>query len=184
MKYLVYMGFTLAVMAVLGFSACSSDTGNNDVSFLQIGEFTVNRISPERTEVRDGAGRTLVLIPREATAPKDVSPSNIIRVPVRRVAAYGYFDVATLKVLGVLEETLVGLTHPASDWHIPEVSKGFADHRIAYLGDSSSIDFERLKKQEPELVLTWDPSIIPMLDDLNIACVITTALLVTNKPPR
>ena len=34
--------------------------------------------------------------------------------------------------------------------------------------------FERLKKQHPELVLTWDPAIIPMLIDLGIACVITS----------
>ena len=45
---------------------------------------------------RDGAGRTLVLIPRDAEAPEGVDPNRVIRVPVRRVAAYGFFDVATL----------------------------------------------------------------------------------------
>jgi iron complex transport system substrate-binding protein len=46
--------------------------------------------------------------------------------------------------------------------------------KIAFLGDYNSIDFERLKQQQPELVLTWDHSIIPMLDELGIPCAITS----------
>ncbi len=142
-------------------------------SFLKIGEFTINRVSPKLTLVRDGAGRTLALVPRGAEAPQGYAPTMVIRVPVKRVAAYGTFDVSTLRVLGVID-TLVGVTQPAEKWYIPEVRKGFAEGRISYLGNTSSIDFERLQAQRPELVLTWDPGIIPLLDDLGIACVITT----------
>jgi iron complex transport system substrate-binding protein len=124
--------------------------------------------------VRDGAGRTLVLVPRHAPAPKDVDSNRLVRTPVERVAAYGFFDVATMRALEVLENVLVGVTHPAEGWYIPEVRQGMAAGRIAYLGDSSSIDFERLKQQQPELVLTWDPAIIPMLDTLKIPCAITS----------
>jgi iron complex transport system substrate-binding protein len=95
-------------------------------------------------------------------------------VPVQRVVAYGYFDVATLKALGVLEDTLVAVTHPADGWYIDEIRQGMNEGRIAFLGDSSSIDFERLKQQAPELVLTWDYSVIPMLDALGIPCAITS----------
>ena len=153
--------------------SCTNNSAENE-SFIQIGDFTVNKISEERTEVRDGAGRKLVLIPRNATAPKDVDPHRIVRVPVQRITAAGYFDIATLKALGVLEETLVGVTHPEEDWYVEEVKEGMRRGRIAYLGDSESIDFERLRKQQPELVLTWDHSIIPMLDDLGIPCAITS----------
>jgi iron complex transport system substrate-binding protein len=167
-----------AVMMIAAITAAcgNSDSGGGDrnPSFVQIGEFAVHRVSPDRTEVRDGAGRTLVLIPREAPAPEDVDANRVVRVPVRRVAAYGSFDVATLRALGVLEETLVGVTTPAKRWHIPEVREGMAAGRIAFLGDASSIDFERLKQQAPELVLTWDPSIIPMLDELGIPCAVTS----------
>jgi iron complex transport system substrate-binding protein len=153
---------------------CNKSGGSDGQSFLQIGEFTVNRLSDQRIDVRDGAGRKLVLVPRDVPAPKDVESNRMVRTPVRRVAAYGFFDVATLRALGVLEETLVGVTHPADGWFIEEVKQGMASGKIAYLGDYSHIDFERLKQQRPELVLTWDPSIIPMLDQLGIPCAVTS----------
>ncbi len=165
----------LELIIVLGMlCACAKTDTDQNHSFVQIGAFTINRISPQRTEVRDGAGRTLVLIPRNVLMPSDTSAARIIRTPVRRVAAYGYFDVSTLRALGVLEDALVGVTTPAEKWYIPEVKKGMADGRIAFLGDAGSIDLERLKKQQPELVLTWDHAVIPMLDELGIPCAVTS----------
>ena len=165
--------FAIILIASL-IGACGKTDGDKRQSFIQIGEFTVNRVAPDRTDVRDGAGRTLVLIPRDAKAPKDVDPNRIVRVPVERVAAYGYFDVATMRALGVLEDVLVGVTTPMEWWYVDEVKQGMASGKIAFLEDASSIDFERLKQQQPELVLTWDPSIIPMLDELEIPCAVTS----------
>lgn len=177
-RFLFFLPLVVAIGWTL--SGCDRTVGNKETSsderpsFLQIGEFTVNRISPQRTEVRDGAGRTLVLIPRGTSLPDDIPPTQVVRVPVRRVVAYGFFEIATLRALGVLEQTLVGVTTPQEQWHIAEIKKGMTDGHIAYLGDASSIDFERLKEQKPELVLTWDPSILPLLDDLGIPAVVTT----------
>jgi iron complex transport system substrate-binding protein len=167
----VHLAAILSLWLIL---ACSKTEGDKTQSFIQIGEFTITRVAADRTEVRDGAGRTLVLVPRSAPTPKDVDPVRLVRTPVQRVAAYGYFDVATMRALGVLEEALVGVTHPADDWYVEEVKKGMAIGKIAFLGDTNSIDFERLKQQQPELVLTWDHSIIPMLDELGIPCAITS----------
>ncbi|WP_310598606.1 ABC transporter substrate-binding protein [Desulfobulbus sp.] len=173
------LGTLFLLLALLPLAACDrSDRADVDgatgPAFLQVGEFAINRISPERTEVRDGAGRILVLIPREAPIPADCAPSQVIRVPVRRVAAYGYFDIAVLRALGVLEQTLVGVTAPAKRWHLPEIKQGMESGRIVFLGDAASIDYERLKQSRPELVLTWDPSVIPLLDELHIPAVVTT----------
>jgi iron complex transport system substrate-binding protein len=172
------LAWTALLLVVIYCSACNKVDGKAEPkeapSFLQIGEFTVNRLAPERTEVRDGAGRTLVLVPRHAPVPEDVDPNRLVRTPVERVAAYGFFDVATLRALGVLEKVLVGVTHPAEGWYVEAVKAGMAAGKIAFLGDASSIDFERLRRQRPELVLTWDPSIIPMLDELGIPCAITS----------
>jgi len=143
-------------------------------SFLQIGEFSITRESDSLTLARDGAGRTLALVPRDAPAPVGYAPSMIIRTPVRRVAAYGSFDVATLRALGVLDDTLVAVTRPLEKWFVDDVRRGMDSDRIIYLGNPGVIDYERLKKQAPEVVFTWDPSIIPMLDELGIACVITS----------
>lgn len=169
------IGFLL-LSALVGatLSACARSEGGGKKSFLQVGEFAINRVSADRTEVTDGAGRKLVLIPRNAPLPGDCDPSQVIRVPVKSVVAYGDFDVATLAVLGVLEETLVGVTRPEKRWYRDDVRKGFSSGRIVYLGEPDSLDYEKLKQQQPELVLTWDPSVIPMLDELKIPAVVTS----------
>ena len=69
----------------------------------------------------------------------------------------------------------MGVTTPGRGLvHVDEVKKGMAAGKIAFLGDASSIDFERLKQQQPELVLTWDHAVIPMLDELGIPCAVTS----------
>ena len=124
-------GGLLTLITLITLCGCNSDsksgtekiTGEERPAFLQIGEFAVNRISPVRTEVRDGAGRTLVLIPREAPMPTDCAPNQVVRVPVQRVVAYGDFDIATLRALGV-QETLVGVTRSKEHWYVPEIKRG------------------------------------------------------------
>ncbi|MCF6187972.1 MAG: ABC transporter substrate-binding protein [Desulfobulbaceae bacterium] len=170
-------GFVIIfILFLLVLAACEQQEkpAKKTKSFLQIGEFTITRESDSLTLARDGAGRTLALVPRDAPAPEGYAPSMIIRTPIRRVAAYGSFDVATLRALGVLDETLVAVTTPREKWFVDDVQRGMDSGKIIYLGNPGVIDYERLKKQAPELVLTWDPSIIPMLDELGIACVITS----------
>ena len=153
---------------------CNEEESSKKVPFLQIGEFAINHVSDTLTVVRDGAGRKLALVPRNEPMPAGYAPEMVIRVPVQRVVAYGSFDVAALRVLGVLDTALVGVTYPKEKWYVDDVRQGFDSGKIVYLGDSAAINFELLKQQEPELVLTWDPSIIPMLTNLGIPCIITS----------
>lgn len=159
---------------VLIAAGCGKDNGPDEPGFMSIGGFAVNKIGQGWTEVRDGAGRTFVLIPRGEKAPDGYETWQVVETPVRRVAAYGSFDISILKALGVIEDVLVGVTKKKEEWTIPEVVKGMAENRITYLGNYNAIDYERLKASEPELVLTWDMSIIPMLDEMGIACVVTS----------
>lgn len=170
MKNLSILLFTVLILL----SGCNEEKTKTKTSFLQIGEFAINRVSDDLTVVRDGAGRNLALIPREAKVPEGFEPNMVVRVPVQSVVAYGGFDVAALRVLGVLDNTLVGVTKPKEKWFVEDVRKGFDEGRIAYVGDSSSINFELVKQQQPELVLTWDPAVIPMLSSLDIPCIITS----------
>ncbi|SMC38912.1 iron complex transport system substrate-binding protein [Desulfocicer vacuolatum DSM 3385] len=167
--------------ALLMMSGCTSDdkqdaseTKADKTSFMSIGGFSVNPIDKGWVEVRDGAGREFVLIPRGETPPAGYEPRQIIYTPVQRVVAYGSFDIAILKALGVIEDVLVGVTAPKKEWAIPEVVTGMEKGKIAFLGNYNAIDFERLKQSEPELVMTWDMSIIPMVEEMGAACVITT----------
>ena len=160
-------------LLISGLVACQGgDAAKQKKSFMNIGEFSVNK-KDSHTEVRDGAGRKLALVPRGARAPDGFAPSEIIEVPVRRVVAYRAFEVGILAALGV-PETLVGVTDPREKWLRDDVRRGFDAGRIAFVGQSSDVDFERIKAQHPDLVMTWDPSIIPMMDSLGIPVVVTT----------
>ncbi len=145
-----------------------------ETTFMSIGSFSVTRLANGTTRVRDGAGRDLILVPREMEIPEGIDPAQVVRTPVRRVVAYGSFDIAILKALGVLEDTLVGVTTPKEKWLIPEVRQGMEAGKIAFLGDYSALDFEKLHQTQPELVLTWDMSIIPILDEMKVPCAVTT----------
>jgi len=176
----IYLLCGLALLA----GGCSRDQQAEDPSskgkdvaettFMSIGSFAVTHLSNGTTRVRDGAGRDLILVPREMQIPEGTDPAQVVRTPVHRVVAYGYFDIAILKALGVLEDSLVGVTAPKEKWLIPEVKKGMETGRIAFLGDYSALDFEKLHQTQPELVLTWDMSIIPILDEMKVPCAVTT----------
>lgn len=171
MKRIITISLILILALVMG--GCDRDK-KPAKSFLQIGEFTITKVNKDLTLVRDGAGRTLALVPGKAPAPEGYEPYMIVRTPVKRVVAYGSFDIAALRVLRVLDESLVGVTNPIEKWFVDDVRQGMKSGKIVYLGNANAIDYERLKKQQPELVLTWDPAIIPMLNDLGIACVIAS----------
>ena len=152
-------------------SGCNGEEGQKG-SFLQIGEFAINKVSEELTIIRDGVGRELALIPRHAQMPKGYPPEMVVRVPVQRVVVHWEGDVAALRALKVLDQTLVGVTKPKEEWYIDEVVKGFDEGRIAYLGRFNAINYELLKKQQPELVITWEPSWVPMFTSLEIPCIV------------
>ena len=165
----------LVIAAVLaGLGGCQDEAGDAapKQSFMNVGQFSVTK-KEGYTEVLDGAGRKLALIPRGGKAPEGFSPSSVVEVPVQRVVAYRAFEVGILAALGVAD-TLVGVTDPLERWQRDDVRQGFNAGRIAYVGQSTNVDFERIKAQRPDLVMTWDPSIIPMLDSLGIPAVVTT----------
>lgn len=172
----------LAIVCCIQAGCGSSEKGHE--AFLSIGEFAVKSLPDSVKEVTDGMGRKLVLVPRGQSVPQGVDPLKVVEVPVRRVAAYSGYDVAMLKALGIVQDVLVGVTKPQEEWTIPEVAEGMAQGRILYLGEPDAIDYERLKRARPELVMTWDQSAIPMLDELRIPCIVTTTPVAPNLDAR
>ncbi|MDR2461263.1 MAG: ABC transporter substrate-binding protein [Deltaproteobacteria bacterium] len=153
-------------------------TGNTaGARFLNLGEYSIIR-RDGYLEVHDGAGRTLALVPRGQPHPEGFEPTMVIETPVERVAVYSTFDVAMLKVLGQ-EDTIVALTSPEDKWYVDYVKQGFEEGRIVYIGEPGSIDYELIKASHPDMVMTWDPSIIPMMDDLEIPVLVTSTPVAT-----
>jgi iron complex transport system substrate-binding protein len=166
-----------AAAVLLGVLACQNDGQKSKRSFMNVGEFSVSR-KDGHTEVRDGAGRRLALVPRGGPAPAGFEPTSVIEVPVRRVIASRAFEIGIMAALGV-PEALVGVTEPKEKWTRDDVRQGFKEGRIAYVGPGTDIDYERVKAQRPEVVMTWDPSIIPMMDSLDIPVVVTATPIAT-----
>ncbi len=167
----------LALVTVFLFSGCSP-------SFQSFGEFSVKETSEGIHEIRDGDGSIFVLVQRGKKVPAGYNKSQIIQVPVKRVIAYSAYNIAMLKVLGVLDDTLAGVTTEYEDWVIPEVKKGIEDGRITYIGEAGAVDYEKIKEISPELVLTWDRAAIPMLNELEIPAIITTSATAMNLDTR
>jgi len=160
-----------ALFSAWFFGGCIQ-SDENSPAFVNIGEFSIKKLPENCSEIRDGAGRILVLVPRGQNPPKGYQKNRIIETPVRRVVVYSGFNVSILKALNVLD-TLVGVTHKKAYWTIDEVAKGMESGRIAYIGESNAVDFEKLKAIEPDLVLTWDACAISKINELDIPGVIT-----------
>ncbi len=153
-------------------SACSENS-NKRSQFNSIGEFSIENLPDHCKEIRDGAGRIMVLVPRGHKIPDGYEKKQVIETPVRRVVVSSGFNVSLLKALGVLD-TLVGVTHEKKYWTIDEVIQGMNTGRISCVGKSGSIDFEKLKAIKPDLMLTWDACAIAKITTLNIPGIITT----------
>lgn len=172
-----WLACVTAALTIGALAGCKDENDKPKPSFMNVGEFSVNT-KADYTEVRDGAGRKLALIPRGGARPAGFGPSEVVEVPVRRVVAYRAFEVGIMAALGV-SDTLVGVTDPERKWTRADVRRGFAEGRIAYVGDSTRVDFERIRAQHPDLVMTWDPSIVPMMDSLGIPVVVTSTPVAT-----
>ena len=131
----------IAVLSLFLLASCSQEPGGR-TPFRSIGEFSVKNLPDNCKEIRDGAGRTLVLVPRGQRPPDGYERYQIIEIPVRRVVAYSGYNVALLKALGILDKVLVGVTRKKGYWTIEEVRKGMENGRITYIGEASAVDFE------------------------------------------
>lgn len=159
--------------ACLLLHGCDAPSGKTE-NFVNFGEFSVRGLPNGVKEVTDGIGRKLALVSRGQQAPEGYEKTEIVEIPVQRVAAYSGFDVSMLKALGVVRDVLVGVAKPKEEWTIPEVLAGMESGKIVYLGEPESINLEELTNARPQLVMTWDQAIIPTLNDLGIPCIITT----------
>ncbi len=140
--------------------------------FLTLGDFSVRSLSEGRYELTDGLGRVLTLVPRDEDLPKGLALDEVVRIPVENVVVYSGRDASLIQVLGAVK-SISGITGTPEDWVIPHIREGLASGRVVHLGPITSIDLERLIKLKPELVLTWDESLIPKLSELGIPALIT-----------
>lgn len=168
-KFVCFSGIFLIVCFLA--AGCQQKTRRH--SFEKIGDFSIRILPNNCKELRDGLGRVLLLVPRGQAIPKGYASAQVVRIPVRRVVAYSGYMVSLLRAIHAID-SLVGVTHVQDYWLIPEVREGLEKGRISYVGESAIVDFEKLKAVRPELVFTWDASLVPKLEELHIPIIITT----------
>ncbi|MCD6353451.1 MAG: ABC transporter substrate-binding protein, partial [Proteobacteria bacterium] len=173
-KFNFWLALGSITLAFLLFSGCQG-------SFRHFGEFSVMYLENNCKVVTDGVGRKLLLVPRGQEAPKEYEGVTKVEIPVRKVVTYSNADAARLKTLGVVD-SIAGVVTKKDDWYIPEIRKGMEEGRIVYLGEYTSIDYERLQVINPDVVFTWDEGVIPKLKELDIPCVITSTKLAKDLP--
>jgi len=173
-KFNFWLALGSITLAFLLFSGCQS-------SFRHFGEFSVKRLKNGCKVVTDGVGRRLLLVPRGREAPGEYKEIQRVEIPVERVVTYSGMDAARLETLGVVD-SIAGVVNQKEDWYIPEIREGMEEGRIVYLGEYTSIDYERLRVINPDVVFTYDEGVIPKLKELNIPCVITSTKLAKDLP--
>ncbi|MBW1613407.1 MAG: ABC transporter substrate-binding protein [Deltaproteobacteria bacterium] len=142
------------------------------VGFQHFGDFSIKYLENGCKVLTDGMGRELLLVPRGHKASKEYKGAQKVEIPVRKVVVYSTTTAAMIKELGVVE-SLAAVTTKKENWYIPEIRKGIEEGEVVYLGEYNSIDYEKLKLLNPDVVFTWDKGIIPKLNELGIPCVIT-----------
>ncbi len=161
--------FSLLLFSLVGCFIISCESP----SFQAIGEFSIKRLPSGYIEITDGIGRRFALVPKGVDVPSGFPKSHIISIPVKKVVVYSAYNVSLLRGLGVLS-SVVGVTQEEKKWTIKKIQQGLKNGSITYLGPSTSIDYEKLKEINPQVVFTWNLADIPVLEDMGIPAVVTT----------
>ncbi len=139
----------------------------------QIGVFSVIYKDGYK-EITDGIGRKIILVKKGGPIPEGYKKYQIVRIPVRKVIAYSLYTVSLIKELGHID-TVRGVVFEKNAWKIPEIRNGIEKGRVFFIGESFHVDFEKIKEIDPDIVFSWDPSVVPKLEELGIPCVITSS---------
>lgn len=164
-KWMIWLSLTTG-MLMAGFPAFSRAA---PVSVGYAVRFKVETVAEGCKKITDAAGRQLLLIPRQKPVPQPYRHLKVIRLPIRRVAMDSTIYAGLLRPLEALN-CVVGVNAGKGNCYIPEMNERLTRGETVLLGNSLQIDYEKLKKLEPDLVWTsaWDKKMIPKLDELNI----------------
>jgi len=164
--------YAILFLALVSFMYCWGCQTN----FEQFGEFSIVYKKNGCKEITDGIGRKLFLVPYGYKGPARYNRVNMVRIPVRRVVVCSPYNAALIKAIGCVN-SIVGIISKMmkqKDWHIVEIRNGLDRGKIAYIGQSTSVDYEKLRALKPDVVFVSDESIVPKLDELSIPSVVTT----------
>ncbi len=137
------------------------------------GDLRIKYLNNGCKEVTDGINRKFLLVP-EGKSPPNSYLGEIIKIPVKKVVVYSLYDIALIKKLGHTA-SIKAIAYRPKKWYIPEIEQGLENGKVVWLGDYTSIDFEKLRKLNPDVVFTWDESIVPTLKAFSIPCVVTSS---------
>lgn len=160
------------VMAWAALLICLAVIAPAQASFEAIGPFSVESRDDGTFVLTDGIGRRIHLVPRGQKPPLGVEEKNLVRIPVKNVATDSWRDTSLFLALDAIDK-VKAVTGKPEEWTIPQIRDGLKKGSIVSLGQRHGLDYEHLVKIKPDVFFTWDESMIPMLDELGIATVVT-----------
>lgn len=164
----------IIVIAVLAIWLIAA--GQSLAHFEAIGQFSVETLDNGTYIITDGIGRKIHLVPRGQDAPPGLSPSEIVRIPVRSMASDSARDTSLLVALNAIDK-VKAVTGRAKDWTIPQIHQGLIEGSVVSLGQSHGLDYEQLAKIKPDVFFTWDESLVPIMEEFGIPTIITNTEL-------
>jgi iron complex transport system substrate-binding protein len=115
----------------------------------------------------------LALVPEGSQAKPDLPAARILAVPAKRVVvASGHYDAGIMAALGRLP-AMVATDEAAETWRLPEVKAKIESGGIAFVGYWDALDFEAIRRLEPDLVLTSSPEMGQTLEGLGFPTIVT-----------
>ena len=121
MRRLVLLG-TLLIFFPISWACGKAYDGNHILPHYAVG-FSVEYLEDGCKRVVDGAGRTLLLVPRGKRLRSGYENVQKIEIPVKRVVMCSTPLASLLRALGELD-SIVGVNTEKDRWYIDEVVRG------------------------------------------------------------
>ena len=161
---------------LVGSRVCGKDYKGTFLSLQYATGFKVEYLGNGCKLVTDGAGRTLVLLPRAQVIPAGHQYNNAVEIPVTRVVTKWTTIPPLLRALGVID-SIAGVTTREKEWHINEIKRGMKTGRIKYLGESRATDYEKLRAINPDVFFAGEWENVKKLNELQIPFAVVTEYL-------
>jgi iron complex transport system substrate-binding protein len=146
----------LLMLTVIGFASGAAAVSVPDIRYAEgfrvepFKSFTLVSVKPAR-----GDGAPLfryLLVPRGKTPPEDHPPAQVVRVPVRRVAALSTTYLAYMDAAGVVDR--LAALNSFKHVNTPSVRRRIGAGELREVGNITGLRIEVLLDLSPDLILT------------------------------
>lgn len=152
-----------------------AQTENKLLNLEYSDSFSVEYISEDVKKLVDGEGRSFLLVPKGQNPPNGFD-FPVIYTPINNVLASSSTQVSLMQPLGVIDSISAVMSDKES-WFFDEVTEGFENGSITFVGTGRTPDYELIQEINPEVAIvyggTWGQfEMMEKFDELGITYVV------------